>query len=369
MKAEFTTNYQEVLDQIDEINPIKYGKTRNYIHGDVTYLSPYISRGLISTKQILTSVAKKGYKLYEIESFVKELCWRDYFQRVQQEKNVSIEIKNKQFPVVNYEIPTNIITPKTGIEAINLSINNLYTTGYMHNHSRMYVASLITNIAQCHWLQPARWMYFHLLDGDWASNACSWQWVCAANSGKKYYANQENINRFTNTVQRNSFLDNSVENLLEIDVPESLNTTEKVEFKTILPSMDKDLSIDSNIPTLIYNYYNLDSKWKENIAANRILLLEPEFFEKYPVSEKCIQFILELSKNIENIQVFVGSFKELKTKHHLNKIFYKEHPLNIGYQGIEEKRDFIIDTVIGYYPSFFAYWKKIEKEIKNQYFK
>ncbi|MFO7922202.1 MAG: hypothetical protein R6U58_00745 [Bacteroidales bacterium] len=41
----------------------------------MTYLSPYISRGVISTKQVLERVLAKGYKIPEIESLVKELCW------------------------------------------------------------------------------------------------------------------------------------------------------------------------------------------------------------------------------------------------------------------------------------------------------
>lgn len=52
----FTTNYSEILNHIENINPIKYSKTRNFLNGHVTKLSPYISRGIISTKQIAISV-------------------------------------------------------------------------------------------------------------------------------------------------------------------------------------------------------------------------------------------------------------------------------------------------------------------------
>ena len=55
----------------------------------------------------------------------------------------------------------------------------------------MYIASIICNTAKCHWKIPAKWFYYHLKDGDWGSNALSWQWVCGTNSGKKYYANQK----------------------------------------------------------------------------------------------------------------------------------------------------------------------------------
>ena len=77
--------------------------------------------------------------------------------------------------------------------------------------------------------------------------------------------------------------------------------------------------------------------------------------------------MLALSKNISGIQVYVGSFDSLLKEYDLKNIYYKEHPLNIGYVGIEEPRDWIADNIIGYYPSFFAYWKKVEKQIVLKY--
>ena len=113
---------------------------------------------------------------------------------------------------------------------------------------------------------------------------------------------------------------------------------------------------------MIYNFYNLDPLWKKQLSANRILLLEPSHFKQYPVSQKSIDFIIGLSKNIENIQLYVGEFKELKSFYNLESIIFKEHPLNKHYQGIENQRDWLF-SVKGYYPSFFAFWKKCKKEI------
>jgi deoxyribodipyrimidine photo-lyase len=91
-------------------------------------------------------------------------------------------------------------------------------------------------------------------------------------------------------------------------------------------------------------------------------LLEPSHFKQYPVSQKTIDFIVDLSKNIENIQIYVGEFNELITNYNLGSLYYKEHPLNDHYQGTEEPRDWMF-AVKGYYPSFFAFWKKCKKEI------
>ena len=367
MGLQITSDYKTILENIEQVNPVKYGITRNYLNGDVTYLSPYISRGIISTKQVLENVLAKGYKISKIESFVKELCWRDYFQRIGQVKDLRQDIKQSQQPVTNYEIPLNISNANTGITVIDYAIEQLYNSGYMHNHCRMYTASLVCNIAKSQWLHPAQWMYYHLLDGDWASNACSWQWVVAANSSKKYFANQENINRYTNTNQANTFLNKTYVELKQMEVPPQLLITHKLVLETVLPPSDL-LQLDNSFPTFIYNYYNLDSKWhKDETNSNRILLLEPDFYEAYPISKKCMEFMLALSKNIPNLQVYVGSFESLKNQIQQNTIFYKEHPLNIGYTGIEEPREWIVDSISGYYPSFFSYWKKVEKQLLLKY--
>ena len=358
----FPTRYQEIIARINAIDPVKYGKTRNYLDGAVTKLSPYISRGVISTRQVLEIVLAKGFKIPEIESFVKELCWRDYFQRVGQVKDLNREIKQAQVPLSNHDIPVAVLEGKTGIRGIDDGILQLYRNGYMHNHCRMYMASLVCNIGKSHWLQPAQWLYYHLLDGDWASNACSWQWVAGANSSKKYYANQENINKFTKTNQVNSYLDKTYEELVAIETPAELMATQKFTPETELP-VASEIQIDSEIPTFIYNYYNLDPQWHKQEKGNRILLIEPDFFTSYPVSKACIDFMLALSKNIPDIQVYVGSFQSLVNKYHLENIYYKEHPLNIGYAGTQDSRDWIAEDVTGYYPSFFSYWKKVEKHL------
>jgi len=78
----FPTDYTSILQRIDAVDPVRYGKTRNYINGAVSYLSPYISRGVISTRQVYEAFVAKGYSLYQMEKWVSELAWRDYFQQV-----------------------------------------------------------------------------------------------------------------------------------------------------------------------------------------------------------------------------------------------------------------------------------------------
>jgi deoxyribodipyrimidine photo-lyase len=359
------TKYEGILNKIDQIKPVDYSYNRNFIDGNVSMLSPYISRGVISTKFVLDRLIEKNYDLYRIQKFVQELAWRDYWQQVWIEKKDEIneDLKHPQPNVENYLLSENIANCNTDIEAIDKGIELLYETGYMHNHVRMYVASLCCNIARSHWKNPARWMYYHLLDGDWASNALSWQWVAGSNSNKKYYANQENINKYCKTNQKDTILDYTYEELPDLVVPKKLEKLIELNLKTNLPE-SKPLLLNNENPTLIYNFYNLDPKWYEDTAANRILLLEPSFFDAYPVSEKVIEFVIELSKNIDGIQIFKGEFKELESRLDINNIRFKEHPLNNHYKGFEEPRDWMFNTK-GYYPSFFGFWKRCEREIKN----
>ena len=205
---EFETDYNNILERIDNFNPTKYGGTRNFINGEVTYLSPYISRGLISTKFVCQKIAAK-YPKAITGKFVYELLWRDYFQRLLQQ-HPNIATTPLKIPK-NYEaidgIPDAILTATTTITAIDDAIKQFYETGYMHNHVRMYVAGTCCNLAKYDFKQPANWMYYYLLDADIASNYCSWQWVSGLLNSRNYFANQENINRYCFTEQTGTFLD------------------------------------------------------------------------------------------------------------------------------------------------------------------
>jgi deoxyribodipyrimidine photo-lyase len=361
----FTADYHSILKLIDQIKPEDYVRNRNFIDGDVTLLSPYISRGVISTKIVLDYLKAKHYDLNKIEKFIQELAWRDYWQQVWVAKGIEINqaIRQDQVAVQNHQIADAIIKAETNITAIDTAISTFYETGYLHNHVRMYIATIAGNIAQSHWLVPAKWMYYHLLDGDWASNALSWQWVVGANSNKKYYANQENINKYCLSEQTGTFLDIPYEGFEKLAIPPVLEATVLPKLTTSLP-ITESLQVDSSLATFIYTSYNLDPEWGKDKKANRILLLEPSHFEEYPVSEKVIQFILDLSENISDCQVYCGEFSDLVAACALEEIHYKEHPLSTHFTGIKHERDWMF-TVKGYHQSFFAFWKKCKRELND----
>ena len=364
----FPTEYESILKRIDEIDPLKYARSRNFIDGDVTYLSPYISRGVITVKMIKDRIFMRGYKSYEIEKFIQELAWREYWQRIWQSKGDEIlsDLKQIQPDFVHRKLPAAVLDHHTRIDAVDNYIEQLYEQGYMHNHIRMYVASIVCNIAKSHWSLPAKWLYYHLLDGDVASNHLSWQWTCGSASSKKYYCDQANISRYTGSNQRKSYLAEDYETLAEMAVPDILQETTLPELKTNLPESTIP-AIDTNIPTCIYNSYNLDPLWRKDQNVNRILLLEPSHFDKYPVSDKVIQFVIGLAKNIPGIKIFTGEFKEIQMLY-ANKtplIIYKEHPAFTHYKGTCDSREWLAPEVTGNFNSFFSFWKKAEKSMSN----
>ena len=363
-QPEFPTDLETIVERIEQIDPLRYARTRNYIDGAVTYLSPYISRGVISTKYVLERTLARGFEPQRIGKFIQELAWREYYQRTWQAKGelVDHDLRQPQIDVGNTEIPASLVEGRTGIEAIDAAVAGLYETGYIHNHIRMYIAATACNVAKGHWSTPARWMYYHLLDGDWASNALSWQWVAGTASSKKYFANQENIDRYCYTKQADTFLDMDYGDFDEIAIPDELADTTTQELVTQLPD-PAPVTLRPGIPTLIYNSYNLDPRWHSHIEANRILLLEPSHFLKYPVSSKVIDFVLALGSNINGLQVFVGEFSNLVQQYNPEDIRFKEHPLCRRYIGTEESRDWMFD-VAGYFPSFFSFWKKCERQLR-----
>ena len=359
-------NIDNLIEVISKLDVSAYARTRNFKNGAVSKLSPYISRGVISTKFVLEILLKKENDKKKMEKFFQELVWRDYWQKIwQRNQNLLTDLKYPQHPVKFRSIPKAIVEAETGISAMDECIQEFYETGYIHNHMRMYIAAVCCNIGQYHWLNPAQWMYYNLLDGDWGSNALSWQWVAGTTRQKKYIANQENINKYFSTHDFNTFLNKSYEELYSFnEIPEVLKPTSSLTLKTNLPE-ERKLKIDDKKDTYVFNSYNLDPMWSKNKDVNRILLLEPSHFSTYPVSEHVLSFILKMASEIKDIQIAVMEFDQL---HELlptkKEIHYKEHPFSNHYKGVLTERDWIFPNVEAT-GSFFNYWNKGIKQFKS----
>lgn len=366
MSQLFPTDWNSIQERIGSIDPITYARTRNYGEGAVTRLSPYLSRGVISTKQILDDLLQKGYEWNAIQKFVQELAWREFYQRLWQtlEDDLFEDILQVRSGVLNRQMPAAIERGKTGIEAIDRGISELKETGYLHNHLRMYVASLACNLGKSHWPMPASWMYYHLMDGDLASNTCSWQWVAGTFNGRKYYCNQRNIDQYFHTHQPGSFLDQSYETLPTLSIPDTLQPLTNFTGTTLLPKTSIP-KLDTSKPLYIYNSYNLDPNWDASVDANRLLLLEPSHFKRFPVSPAVINFIIELSMNISGIEVFVGEVNEIPGLRDFPHIFSKEHTAFRHYPGQKVERAWMFPGLSVKHTSFFRFWKQAEGKVRK----
>ncbi|MEO7802665.1 MAG: FAD-binding domain-containing protein [Ginsengibacter sp.] len=368
----FPTKYADINERLKAIKPDQYGKTRNFVDGAVSQLSPYISRGVISTRQVLNLVLQtEDIKSYSVYKFIQELAWRDFFQLVYRAlgDNIFKDITYKQPHAKYKQIPAAVYNATTGIQALDELINTFYETGYMHNHVRMYTASVTCSVGKTYWLQPSRWLYYYLLDGDIASNTCSWQWVAGSFSWKQYFCDQNYINRYTHTSQAETFLDVPYPDLVKMDVPEVLKKHIILKLLTPLPETKQPV-IDTKLPTLVYNSYNLDPLWRAKEKANRILLLEPSHFKKFPVGQKVVDFIIALSGNIAGLQIFTGEIKAItliykKAGATEPPIISKEHPSCTHYPGTKDERDWMFPEITGFHKSYHSYWKKADKILKE----
>lgn len=168
--------HKQAYKKLDKIDPINYGKSRNFGTGKVTKLSPYIHHGIINLNEVRNHALSKCQLPEQITKFIQELAWRDFWQRVAEKHPQwlwnDIEDYKTGFKPQDYanSLPNDIANANTNVACINAFINDLITTGYVHNHARMYIASYVVHFRRVKWQTGAAWFLRHLLDGDEASN-------------------------------------------------------------------------------------------------------------------------------------------------------------------------------------------------------
>jgi deoxyribodipyrimidine photo-lyase len=208
-------------ERIKAVHPAEYARTRNAIEGAVSHLSPYITHGFVSLREVYEGVAQ-SHNLKQQDKFVFELGWRAYFRHVWQHRGDAIFTSLHSGPLPDHHysrsVPDDIRQAQTGVNAIDMAIRGLYDSGSMHNHARMWLASYMVHLRKIHWCAGADWLYGHLLDGDLASNHLSWQWVAGTSSTKPYLFNAENVARYAPVPWHSpgSVIDTSYETLAQI---------------------------------------------------------------------------------------------------------------------------------------------------------
>lgn len=198
---QFPPTFEAALRRAGSISPSQYARSRNALDGAVTGLSPYLTHGIISLQQVVQEVAQK-FKLSYEDKLIFEFGWREFFHHVWSRAARPEAILQDMRPANLWrgsyarELPADIREGRTGVPVIDSAVRQLYATGYLHNHARMWLASYCVHLRKVHWRAGADWLYAHLLDGDLPSNHLSWQWVAATFSSKPYLFNAGNVAKY-----------------------------------------------------------------------------------------------------------------------------------------------------------------------------
>ena len=182
-----------------------YRRDRNHDLGpsrtNVSGLSPYIRHRMVTEQEVVDAVLDR-HSLHAAEKFVQEVFWRTYWKGwLEQRPEVWRRYRSEVRDLLAGDLPDgyeDALTGRSGIDAMDAWVRELVETGYLHNHTRMWFASIWIFTLGLPWQLGADFFYRHLLDGDAASNTLSWRWVAGLQTrGKTYLATTENIARYT----------------------------------------------------------------------------------------------------------------------------------------------------------------------------
>ena len=196
------------LEDFVENNLGEYSRLRNFDFGpnkrsNTSCLSPYITHGVINEKEVIRKSLDK-FSFSKNEKFIQEVLWRTYWKGWMELRSgvwddYLIDLKRIKEEFRDNGDYLNAIEGKTKIECFNEWVNELKTYNYLHNHTRMWFASIWIFTLELPWQLGAEFFMQHLYDGDAASNTLGWRWVAGIQTqGKHYLASEWNIKKFTN---------------------------------------------------------------------------------------------------------------------------------------------------------------------------
>ena len=335
----------ENLDRFVERNLSDYSKLRNFDFGpdkrsNVSCLSPYITHGVLNEVEIIKKSLAK-YSFNKNEKFIQEVLWRTYWKgwlelrpSVWSDYIISLNsIREKYKENINY---LRAIEGKTNIECFDEWVKELKTHNYLHNHTRMWFASIWIFTLDLPWQLGAEFFLKHLYDGDAASNTLGWRWVAGIQTqGKHYLASEWNIKKFTNNRFQNIKLNENAP-------PKMADKTYSIiknDFINPTINEDKTLIIFEN--SLSFEISNL----KEFKFNKIILVVNSNEFRQVKLSDNVIKFKSELiNDQLERIEslsinceiVSVDKLQDIKSD------FY------ILYPSVGENLDFVMSNLSNY---------------------
>jgi deoxyribodipyrimidine photo-lyase len=296
----FNPSRAEALNHLNnfiENNLSEYSKLRNFDFGptnrsNISCLSPYITHGAINELEVIDKSLKK-LPFSKVEKFIQEVLWRVYWKGwLELRPNVwmdfLLELKEVKKEFNKNQNYLNAIEGKTNIDCFNQWVMELRENNYLHNHTRMWFASIWIFTLELPWQLGAEFFMQHLYDGDAASNTLGWRWVAGIQTqGKHYLASEWNIKKFSNNRFQNIKLnENAPPKISEKSYP-----LIKQQFDNPKIIEEKNLLIFEN--NLSFEF----SDFKQNQFEKIYLISNIKENRSIKLDEKLIKFKSELIKD------------------------------------------------------------------------
>ena len=240
-----------------------YSSQRNYDFGpesreNTSNLSKYISHRIINEYDLVREILSE-YNLQKVDKFIQEIFWRVYWKGwLEHRPEVWRDFVNSS-PTYSEEEYQKAINGETGIECFDDWVKELKIENYLHNHTRMWFASIWIFTLNLPWELGARFFMKHLFDGDAASNTLSWRWVAGIQTqGKNYLARESNIRKFTNQRYMNTSLNENalpLENSKIYSLKEVRHLSTKQKYKNLV-LFESDLNVNERY-SFFKNYENI----------------------------------------------------------------------------------------------------------------
>ncbi len=321
----FEASRAKALDQLNNFvdnHLAEYSKLRNFDFGpekrsNISCLSPYITHGVINEKEVIQKALRK-FSFSKNEKFIQEVLWRTYWKGwLELRPNVwtdyLVELKQIRNEFKNNQDYLSAIEGKTNIDCFNRWVTELKENNYLHNHTRMWFASIWIFTLELPWQLGAEFFMKHLFDGDAASNTLGWRWVAGIQTqGKHYLASEWNIKKFTNNRFQNIQLNENAppkvsEKSYQI-IKQDFNNSENIKEKNLL-IFDNNLSFEvtnfkENNFKKIYLVSNKNEdrsiKLSEKLMKFKSLLIEDQAQRLKNQSINCQIIDISEVTNIEN---------------------------------------------------------------------
>jgi len=318
------------LNNFIESGLYNYSKLRNFDFGpnersNISCLSPYITHGIISEKEVIKLSLKK-FSFPKNEKFIQEVLWRIYWKgwlelRPNVWSDYLTDLKKLKQEYINNKNYFDAIEGKTKVQCFNTWVEELKNYNYLHNHTRMWFASIWIFTLGLPWQLGADFFMKYLYDGDCASNTLGWRWVAGIQTkGKNYVASEWNIKKFTNSRFNNIKIN-------ENPVPIIDEKNYSIIDNSFLSS---NISNNQNLLIFENNLCFEQSDFKDQSFKNLYFVFNENKTRQTKLDEKLIDF----KKSLINDQI-----ENLNSK-----------SLNCEMIGIEDLKD-VKENLLALYPS------------------